>query len=1114
MEEQKADSPSVDCLNDEQRTEIKKVFSVADKNGDGSIDRSELRDILKQLSGGQSPSAQEVETLFARVDKDGNGKISCDEFLASLQEWLAEEKTEHNETQHTPKKRKASEPLSDTPGKLRAKIHKRISSFFLQATKPTNFDELRKRFLQFCHTEQDGIDAEGEVVSRFHDHTATPAQKIALLEKCKNYSEHSSLTKAQEQLQSANTGTVIAAARQLAECFSICDVMSAAERYECGVVIMDLFINVANFGIPPLILRFLAVDQVSDEIYELQELACRFVGCFANGPRLPHTPADSPHHPSLMSPFKVALFQQCHTHVLLAKHLYSNCKEVREQAVVAIGKVASYDAQARDWFLDAELPSGVTAFTALYQQLQDNTHADLRQKVTWALSIFCGVTHKQPADLKKIQCAFPKLQPLFAREDFDEVVIVNVLLCLRHLTTLPLQQQECARLVKLLQSTKPHIRYAALSIIQARVQGKDGAVAILLNAHLGKRLVQLLKQGEAAGGASLSPASQAFDVLLGLAADHGQDLLACPGLIAAVASYLDRPSSTAPTAAHLLGKLCTHPSFFAPEICQLEIVRRLGRALADFRSYDPVMREVYSHHGPTFNFVSCFEIYVSLAAIKEACCAALEQTPGASCVLDVVRQFDESLIDRLRGVLLHLVSSKADEADSWREMEPRFKQIEDNLTKLLLSIQHLHEQGNPDKSSKAAVSVLIANTLTELQTEAKANEKALHLKRQQKRHGFVAVQRVRVHCICQNGDNRVLEGIPRNIKLEELKKQVLLKYNNHMLLKFKEANNTYLLDSDEILAHAWGLVDQANQRHLEQVEHKSAFVSGLKNYELLLEPMGPGWQGAFPNTWHNLNPSPHSSQQQDFTSLLPGMAPPPLTLANDQPLFNFNNESNNKSTKECRYYRAGRCKFGATCKFSHGYVPPSQHQSNLSREQRRALHNLKQSTNFNHQQLSHVKQVFQRYSRNGHWDQQAFSQACREAFGIVDNSEQMQLFSSIDRNKDGMVSEKELWAGFTVMLGGNLTDRYKLAFQAYDKDGNGYIDKKELFDFLKQCYFMQGFTNTQGNLDSKCSERVNEIFQLVDTNRDGRLDEREFVQGCLNNPNLVSAFWGDNFVKF
>merc|ERR1712241_1640267 len=59
--------------------DVKAAFFRFDKNGDGAIDRSELKQMLSAT--GKNPSDQEVDQLFRKGDTDGDGQIDLQEFV-------------------------------------------------------------------------------------------------------------------------------------------------------------------------------------------------------------------------------------------------------------------------------------------------------------------------------------------------------------------------------------------------------------------------------------------------------------------------------------------------------------------------------------------------------------------------------------------------------------------------------------------------------------------------------------------------------------------------------------------------------------------------------------------------------------------------------------------------------------------------------------------------------------------------------------------------------------------------------------------------------------------------------------------------------------------------
>merc|ERR1719342_1679517 len=57
--------------------DVKAAFFRFDKNGDGAIDRNELKQML--AATGKNPSDQEVDQLFRKGDTDGDGHITRNE---------------------------------------------------------------------------------------------------------------------------------------------------------------------------------------------------------------------------------------------------------------------------------------------------------------------------------------------------------------------------------------------------------------------------------------------------------------------------------------------------------------------------------------------------------------------------------------------------------------------------------------------------------------------------------------------------------------------------------------------------------------------------------------------------------------------------------------------------------------------------------------------------------------------------------------------------------------------------------------------------------------------------------------------------------------------------
>eukprot|EP01118_Nematostelium_gracile_P019968 TRINITY_DN949_c0_g1_i2.p2 TRINITY_DN949_c0_g1~~TRINITY_DN949_c0_g1_i2.p2 ORF type:complete len:157 (+),score=48.53 TRINITY_DN949_c0_g1_i2:90-560(+) len=82
-------------LSEKQLEELKQSFRLFDKNGDGKITHSELRDAMKKL--GVDLSKKEVTELIKSVDKNKNGTVEFDEFVELMKDSFGEPSAEDEE---------------------------------------------------------------------------------------------------------------------------------------------------------------------------------------------------------------------------------------------------------------------------------------------------------------------------------------------------------------------------------------------------------------------------------------------------------------------------------------------------------------------------------------------------------------------------------------------------------------------------------------------------------------------------------------------------------------------------------------------------------------------------------------------------------------------------------------------------------------------------------------------------------------------------------------------------------------------------------------------------------------------------------------------------------
>ena len=112
-----------------------------------------------------------------------------------------------------------------------------------------------------------------------------------------------------------------------------------------------------------------------------------------------------------------------------------------------------------------------------------------------------------------------------------------------------------------------------------------------------------------------------------------------------------------------------------------------------------------------------------------------------------------------------------------------------------------------------------------------------------------------------------------------------------------------------------------------------------------------------------------------------------------------------------------------------------------------------------------------------------------------------EVFKLFDTDHSGKIDFVEFLVAISTSSSGDLRKKLSMAFNLYDTNDNGRIDKKEMIKIITAIYDLYGEKNRKGDNDPK--ERADAIFRKMDTNYSNTLDEKEFVDGCLNDPILL-----------
>lgn len=114
------------------------------------------------------------------------------------------------------------------------------------------------------------------------------------------------------------------------------------------------------------------------------------------------------------------------------------------------------------------------------------------------------------------------------------------------------------------------------------------------------------------------------------------------------------------------------------------------------------------------------------------------------------------------------------------------------------------------------------------------------------------------------------------------------------------------------------------------------------------------------------------------------------------------------------------------------------------------------------------------------------------------------IFYAFDRDGNGVVDFNEFASGFSILAGGSKSDKLSIAFHLFDLDSDGYISRRELWEYLRA--FLTVLVAMNGNMqqseprdlvrlvDRNALELTGSVFEQADINEDNRISYEEFGQ--------------------
>ncbi|RKP11384.1 calcium-binding protein NCS-1 [Piptocephalis cylindrospora] len=177
--------------------------------------------------------------------------------------------------------------------------------------------------------------------------------------------------------------------------------------------------------------------------------------------------------------------------------------------------------------------------------------------------------------------------------------------------------------------------------------------------------------------------------------------------------------------------------------------------------------------------------------------------------------------------------------------------------------------------------------------------------------------------------------------------------------------------------------------------------------------------------------------------------------------------------------------------------------SKLSPEQ---LVDLQQCTYFDKKELQEWYKGFIKDCPSGQLDRNEFRALYKQFFPFGDPTRFAEyVFDVFDGDGNGRIDFKEFICALSITSRGKMDEKLVWAFQLYDIDHDGFITREEMQRIVEAIYKMVGGMVQLPDDEDTPEKRVNKIFTLMDTNRDGKLSMEEFREGSKQDPTIVQA---------